>query len=307
MMNITGMKNDKRKNSLIELCRFLFALWVLYYHSFVPYKGALFGQGYLAVEFFFVLSGFFLLQSMEQYLQKSTKEGLGDFLKHRFKAIAIPFFIGEIFVLLYSFTIEISYNLFFGYLWYIRDLFIAMIGIFLLRKWIKSQRQFYVILAIISVVSFVGFSWLPIIAWPRGPFRSAAAIPLGIFASLLPKFSGKKKSHGIYIGIGTILSALGCLSIAVLQDKTLLLSYVLVVVGYPALIYFMNQIKFSSPLFNWLGSLSFPIYAFQCILRVVEAWGFENNIWLFIILMILVLTYSLATHIVKSKSRNKKE
>lgn len=46
---------------------------------------------------------------------------------------------------------------------------------------------------------------------------------------------------------------------------------------------------------------TFPIYAFQCILRVVEACGFENNTWLFVILMVLVLTYSLIMHIIKSK------
>ena len=73
-MTDTVSKQDiKTKNSLIELYRFLFALWVLYYHSFVPYKGELFGQGYLAVEFFFVLSGFFLIRSIDKYIHRPTK------------------------------------------------------------------------------------------------------------------------------------------------------------------------------------------------------------------------------------------
>ena len=55
MTDTISERKIKVKNSLIELFRFLFALWVLYYHSFVPYKGEMFGQGYLAVEFFFVL------------------------------------------------------------------------------------------------------------------------------------------------------------------------------------------------------------------------------------------------------------
>lgn len=72
----------RRKNSLLELLRFLFALWVLYYHDYVPFKNMLFSEGYLAVEFFFVLSGFFLMRSINKYIHRPTKEGLLSFLKH---------------------------------------------------------------------------------------------------------------------------------------------------------------------------------------------------------------------------------
>jgi len=291
----------RRKNSLLELLRFLFALWVLYYHDYVPFKNMLFSEGYLAVEFFFVLSGFFLMRSINKYIHRPTKEGLLSFLKHRFKSIAIPFLIGEVFVLIYSFVFEISYNLFFGYLWYIRDLFIAMTCIFLLRKYIKKEKTFYIILATASLISFFGFLWLPIFAWPSGPFRSGAAIPLGIFAALIPQITFKERTNTVIPLVGFIVSALGCISIIALPDKNLLLSYILVIVGYPSLMYFTNQIHFSNKFFDWLGSLSFPIYAFQCILRVIEACGFENNTWLFVILMVLVLTYSLIMHIIKSK------
>lgn len=301
----------KGKNSIIELLRFLFALWVLYYHGFVPYKGEVFGQGYLAVEFFFVLSGFYLMRSIDKYIDRPIKEGLSAFLKHRFKSIAIPFFIGEAFVLVYSFVFEISYNLFFGYLWYIRDLFLAMICIFLLRKCIKKNRNFYILLFVISAVSFFGFCWCPILAWPSGPFRSTAAMPLGIFASLIPQISSKEKNNRWIVWIGVIFSALICLNIIALPDKNLFSSYILVVLGYPSLIYFVNQIPINNKFLNWLGSLSFPIYAFQCILRVIEACGFDNQTWLFIILMLMVLSYSLIMCVLKRKKNcsqtNKKD
>ena len=77
--------------------------------------------------------------------------------------------------------------------------------------------------------------------------------------------------------------------------------HILVIVGYPSLLYFANQIHFSNRFLDWLGSLSFPIYAFQCILRVVEACGFENNTWLFVILMILVLSYSFVVYAIRRK------
>ena len=93
-----------------------------------------------------------------------------------------------------------------------------------------------------------------------------------------------------------------CLYIISLPDKNLLVSYLLVIFGYPSLIYFANQINFSNKFFDWLGSLSFPIYAFQCILGVIEAYGFTNSTGLFIILVVLVLTYSLITNFIKRKN-----
>lgn len=296
----------KNKNSLIELMRFLFALWVLYYHSYVPYKGQLFGQGYLAVEFFFVLSGFFLMRSINKYVELPTQEGLFGILRKRFNSIAIPFIIGEVFVLIYSFrSFEISSNFLFGYLWYIRDLFIAITGIFLLRKFIKRDAVFYLILVIASAVALFGLEWVQLFAWPKGPFRSVVAIPIGIFASLIPQIKVKVKPNLILSLSGLIISAIGCFSIIVLPNKDLLLSYVLVVIGYPSLIYFANQIDFNNKFLDWLGSLSFPIYAFQCILRVIEAFGFENNTWLFVILTVLVLTYSLITCLIKNRKHDK--
>ena len=282
---------------------------MLYYHHYVPYKNDLFSEGYLAVEFFFVLSGFYLMRSMDKYLNMPTKQGLLAFIKHRFKNIAIPFIIGEIFVLIYSFVFEISYNLFFGYLWYIRDLFLAMIGIFWLKKHTKSKKIFYIILVSISIVGMFGFLWLPIIAWPNGPFRSIISIPIGMIAALIPPLKIGNKTQGnktimTILVIAFLAIGLGCLAIIVLPDKHPILLYLLVILGYPSLIYFANQINFSNKFLDWLGSLSFPIYAFQCILRVIEACGFENNTGLFVILMMLVLTYSLTMYILSNPKYN---
>lgn len=288
----------RRKNSLLELLRFLSALWVLYYHDYVPFKNMLFSEGYLAVEFFFILSGFYLMRSMNKYLDMPTKQGLFEFIKHRFKNIAIPFTIGEIFVLIYSFAFEISYNLFFGYLWYIRDLFIAMIGIFLLKKYIKSEKLFYIVLATVSIVAMFGFIWLPVIAWPNGPFRSINSIPIGMIVALIPSIKIGNETHynkmsAIIPIVSFLVVGLGCLAIIILPYKHPVLPYLLVILVYPSLIYFANQIEYSNKFLDWLGSLSFPIYAFQCIVRVIEACGLKNNTVLFVILLSLVILYSI--------------
>lgn len=297
------------KNSLIELMRFLFALWVLYYHHYVPYKCDLFSDGYLAVEFFFVLSGFFLVRSIDKYTSMPAREGFFGFLKHRFMTIALPFVIGEVFVFAYVFLFGIpEYNILFGYLWYIRDLFIAMAVIFLLRRIIKRDFWFYALLLCMSITAMFAFSRIPLLAWPGGPFRSIAAMPLGMLAAIIPKLSLKKRDgeqnkSATYLlaALGLLLVAAACIYVIVLPQKSMLLKCLLVMAGYPLLLYFASCVKFNCKLFDWLGSLSFPIYAFQCIIRVIEGLGLRNNTYLFIILMLIVLTFSAITHLCKKK------
>ena len=303
------MTATKNKNSLIELMRFLFALWVLYYHSYVPFKSNMFSDGFLAVEFFFVLSGFYLVRSIDKYVDKPIKQGLFGFLKHRFSAISIPSLINEIFVLYYSFAFGSEYNFLFGYLWYIRDLFAAMAVIFLLRKYIKRDRTFYIVMASLSLMSFFAFQWIPLLAWPGGPFRSIAAMPIGMLAALIPKIKlsskGKcSKLPAFIIVFGLFVSALACLSIASSPEKPMLIKYLLVIVVYPLMLYFASCINFNSAFLNWLGSLSFPIYAFQCILRVVEQYFISNDAHLFILLIVLVLVYSAVISIINLKKKS---
>ncbi len=235
------------------------------------------------------------------------KTGLFGYVKHRFKGIAIPFIIGEVFVLIYSFTSDFSYNFLFGYLWYVRDLFLAMSGIFLLKKLVKNEKLFYFILLLTSVICMFGLIWIPMLSWPKGPFRSIISIPIGMFAALIPpvKTESREKITKLIIAILFVIIFLCCLVITSLPDKGEVLPYVLVIICYPALIYFANQINCHSRFLNWLGSLSFPIYAFQCIVRVIEAFGLTDNTVLFCILIGLVLIYSFLTEFFKAKNCKK--
>lgn len=290
------------KNALIEFMRFLFALWVLYFHSYVPFKNDRFSGGDLAVEFFFVLTGFFLIRSMKKYISLPLKEGLKAFLLHRFKAIAVPFLISEVFVLIYSLGFDFSINFLFGYMWYIRDLFIAVTLFFLLRKYIKKDILFYSLIAAASAAVLI-------LRWPGGGFRSIAMMPLGMLASLIPpikikkdNLTDEKKSSLLSLAI-FIPVALYSLWVISKSEKSDAEIYILAVILYPALLYFANGVKFSNSFLNWLGSLSFPIYAFQCILRVIEAAGLTDGALLFIILTVLVLTFSLWEGISKAKKK----
>ena len=66
-------------------------------------------------------------------------------------------------------------------------------------------------------------------------------------------------------------------------------SWFLVLLLIPLLIYFTNTLTINSKLLNFLESLSFGLYAYQCVLRVLEWYVPLEQYWLFLILIGLVL------------------
>lgn len=82
------------KNNSIEFFRFLFICVICLWH-FSGY--ATFVQhGYIAVEFFFIMSGFFLYRSFERH----PEIGVLDYILHRVKKFFIPFLISFVLLLL---------------------------------------------------------------------------------------------------------------------------------------------------------------------------------------------------------------
>lgn len=65
----------KQRNNLVELMRFLFSMLVVGYHvqmSMNNTTAELFENGAVAVEFFFLISGYFLARSVEKIIQKQS-------------------------------------------------------------------------------------------------------------------------------------------------------------------------------------------------------------------------------------------
>lgn len=90
------MNSQKLRNGKIELLRFLFALVVVLHHSreLADADGFYLAKsGYLAVEFFFILSGYFLMSSI---LNKGEIENIGketrDYLCKKIKALLPNFY-----------------------------------------------------------------------------------------------------------------------------------------------------------------------------------------------------------------------
>ena len=83
----------KTRNNLVELMRFLFSLLVVGYHVQMTWAGEglqFFAGGALAVEFFFLLSGYFLARSIEKIAAKDAYKLLpetGKFMWGKVKSI----------------------------------------------------------------------------------------------------------------------------------------------------------------------------------------------------------------------------
>ena len=99
------------------------------------------------------------------------------------------------------------------------------------------------------------------------------------------------------------MSIIICL--AFLPKDNLISEYFLVLLFIPMLIYFTNTLRVNSKILNFLGSLSFGLYAYQCVLRVLEFYIPMTKPLLFIILILLVLLGSLIEYMYK-KNRIKK-
>lgn len=71
----------KQRNNLVEFARFLFSLLVVGYHVQMTWAGdklSIFEGGALAVEFFFLISGYFLARSIEKIGTKDKFNFLGE-------------------------------------------------------------------------------------------------------------------------------------------------------------------------------------------------------------------------------------
>lgn len=84
------MKKTANYNYFIDLLKFIFSVLIVFYHSWIftgEYGAGFFNYGYLAVDFYFIVTGYLMMQSIEK--EKSSKDCLGiKTLKFIYKKIA---------------------------------------------------------------------------------------------------------------------------------------------------------------------------------------------------------------------------
>jgi len=281
---LNDFKQKNKRNGLIEFYRFLFAMWVVWYHGFFIFKNQYFDHGYIAVEFFFILSGFYILKTIDKHKDKPFFTGLGQMLWSRVKSLGLPFVVGLLFVVWFMF-LEGQITML-GYLWYIPFMLISFAFIYALRRLLKNNTAFILSLLFTVIISYL-LLYIPVLEG-YGLFRGLGGVSLGVLVSYIPKINLKTK----FINFNWIITGLlfgTILYLAYLPKENLISEYFLVLLLMPMLIYFTSTLNINCKFLNFLGSLSFGLYAYQCVLRVLEFYIPLAQHWLFLMLIGLVL------------------
>ena len=101
------------RNNLVELERFLYSLLVVGYHvqaAYVPDKTFFFENGANAVEFFFVVSGYFFARSIEKVNNKEEKNLFFDtleFMKSKIKTILVAHIVVNVIMMIFGMIVDI--------------------------------------------------------------------------------------------------------------------------------------------------------------------------------------------------------
>jgi hypothetical protein len=224
------------------------------------------------------------MNKMDKYRELPLLKGLAQMVWDKVKPLGLAFVVGMVFVI-WQRVLE-ARPVLLGYLWYVPIMLLALGIVYFLRRLVKNDVAFVLSLIAITVACFLTL-YLPI-ARNLGVARGIGAVSAGVLLSLIPKVHLKIKQKSIN---GTITSLLfgAVLFVAYLPKDNLICEYLLIFFLIPMLIYFTNTLKVNCSFFNFLGSLSFAIYAYQCVVRVIRMISPIPRYWLFVILIALVV------------------
>lgn len=258
------MAVQNNKNGLLELIRFLCALWVAYFHGFSPVLTDNFRGVVVPVEMFFIISGYFFLKSLEKYKEKPLGKGMLLLFWDRIKRFIVPLVLAALSVLYCNIAFAWEFNGFnwpFSFLWFFAAQFVFMSLFFLLARKSKGRRAFNIACGVIICISMSLHSVLSI-EMDRVA-RSPAAIAIGILLSQLPKIKAGKLSAAIN-AIGLAVSAAAFVYLAWLPGYAVWRLHLLICMVGPAVIYFAAALPVRSKFLSFLGECSIFIYLAQC-------------------------------------------
>jgi peptidoglycan/LPS O-acetylase OafA/YrhL len=293
---------DKR-NAVVEFMRFIFAMWVVYYHSFIPFSagGEFFNRGYLGVEFFFILSGALFFSSYGKFNGRPLIKGHYEFLWKKLKGLGLIYIIGLFFAIWYS-VLAFGFNvwnipLFFigqgglyGFLWFVPELLFVYAFMFILCRAAKKKK---ILIPLLGAIVLTCYALYYTVLKDNGLMRAFGGVSLGILVSFVPAFKLKLKNKF------NLLTRL-CLSVAVCAVIAMMIipkrydwqDFILVAL-FAAILYFAFQAdipKYKAlgivrNCFLYLGSLAFGLYALQCPLRILQYYGLAETTVLFAVLV----------------------
>ncbi len=312
------MAVSNKRNGLIELFRFLCALWVAYFHGFSPIHSDKFNGIIAPVDFFFIVVGFFFLQSIEKYREKPFLEGARFIIWGKTKRFIVPLIIAALSILICNITVELDFGGFnwpLSFLWFFAAQFVYSTLFYLLYKKIKSILAFNIVCGVIICFSLSLFKLG--IAQFDIPARGPAMIAIGILISQIPKISVKlkdeikaRKLSLLINAVGFTVFSLASIYLAYLPEYATWRLHLLCCVAFPALVYFASALPVHSKFLNLLGEFSIFIYLAQCPILLhyyfVSRDTRDQFPWLIICTLLLYAINKIVNAIIKRKKLSPK-
>ncbi|HAF26329.1 MAG TPA: hypothetical protein DCG85_03325 [Lachnospiraceae bacterium] len=291
----------KEKNALVEFNRFLFALTVALMHFFVFFEiePQLFRGGFLSVEFFFVIAGYFLGASADKHLKESSfldrQKYVVSFAKSRLKRI-YPLYLLALLITLFSKSIlsgtglkgmaELFKNClaeFFmlqwtplgneileGVLWYVPAFFFASLLLTVIASFFGKHLSIFGLM-ICPVVSFIIYGYffktigkIDIMISYYGIMRALAGLTAGIFIFYLITLTDIKRSIVFAYAGQIILIFIFIFESFAHRNRVNFLIIALFIIS--SFLIFIGKTDFNDKTKRalvFLGSLSYPIYVFH--------------------------------------------
>ena len=279
---------EKKRNGLLELYRLFFCFWVMHHHDFFFFenKGG-FTNAPLAVDFFFLLSGFFLLGSMRKSKEEKPFSSMVKLVWSRLKPISFAIIFCAIFNLICislfirSDLIDVLFEIF-RYWWYVLYMSIAIGALYLLYRLVKKEKVFAIALAVIALCMGVFHYALEekdffIYEFTFGA-RAFGLLSLGMLLSYIPKF--KTKVFNVNILFVLVLAAV--LFYLAYNEKDYWIS--MGMIGLFALaIYCTSNISFGGKVFDVIGQMSARMYVYMAFVSMLDVMGLDNYRLLFVI------------------------
>lgn len=329
--NIVLTDRVKSRNGEIELLRFILAVIVFSFHF--EYAGFVFRSGYLAVDFFFMLSGYFMMRHIETDSEhNNSMKSLFIYIRSRFIRLFFTYFFVcflsyfiKCFVLkeisiktvfdkgIWDFLMIQSFG--FGFyitvLWYVSVLLVSSFIVYLLKICLKNK--FIPVIFILSIVSIAFLlqtnqsisSMDNHLIVSDGLLRGFAEMSLGcILFKITQYITVKSRSIFLILSITKYVLLVAFLFFMTREPGIKDYSCIVLIFGYLLLLFICQSTTsnvFNNKFFYFLGSISYDFYLNQVLIIYLarllpENLMRENSIITFSIFVIIDIVLSVITN-----------
>lgn len=278
----------KQRNGLLEIYRFLICFWPLFYHDFFFFERSyeVFTVATLAVDFFFMISGYFFLKMARRLKDTTVLSGIGRIISSRARTLGFSLAFLSIFTVVCTllFIKENRLQALFEmvkYWWFILYLLVATILFYVVYRLVKKEWLFLSILALVvcsAIALHYIFGYLYYDPTPLFFTRTFGCIAFGVLVSVVPPL---KPKHPFAL-LPAVAILLASLIVLAYNDKSYF-DCLFIILLFSLLVYISTAIPIGGRAFDMIGRLSVKMYVYMAFITPLYLLGLTNHRVLFII------------------------